>query len=246
MRYLILSDLHGNIESTGAVLTAARGLGYDRAIILGDLVGYGADPGPVVAAVRELPGLCVVRGNHDKVVADLEPMEAFNDQARAAVEWTRRALEPEVLDWLRDLPRGPVEVAPGLMLSHGSPSDEDAYLLHAGEARRAFEFASFDVCFFGHTHLPGAFVHHGDRVHWSAARGDRVQVTLDPGRRFLVNPGSVGQPRDRDPRAAFALYDDTARTVTVLRVPYAIEAARSKIQKSGLPPWLGDRLLLGV
>jgi len=246
MRTLILSDLHANAEATEAVLRAARGIGYDRTFVLGDLAGYGADPGAVVAAVRALRELRIVRGNHDKIVAELEPMEGFHDQARAAAEWTRRALDPDLVAWIRDLPRGPIPVAPGVILSHGSPADEDAYLLHAGEARRAFDQGPFDLCFFGHTHLPGAFVEEGGRIQWSAARGDRVDVPLAPGRRCLVNPGSVGQPRDRDPRAAFAIYDDVARLISIVRVPYAIASARSKIHEAGLPPWLGDRLLLGV
>jgi diadenosine tetraphosphatase ApaH/serine/threonine PP2A family protein phosphatase len=246
MRALVVSDLHGNIEATGAVLDAARALGYDRALVLGDLVGYGADPAPVVAAVRGLPGLAIVRGNHDKVVADLEPMEAFNDQARAAAGWTRRALGPEAIAWMRGLPRGPIAAAPGVLLSHGSPADEDAYLLHHGEARRAFDHGPFELCFFGHTHLPGVFVLEGDRVEWTPARGDRIDLVLAPGRRCLVNPGSVGQPRDRDPRAAFALYDAAGCRVSILRVPYPVGPARSKILRAGLPPWLGDRLLQGV
>jgi predicted phosphodiesterase len=246
MRALLLSDLHANLEATEAVLRAARALGFDRALVLGDLAGYGADPGPVVAAVRGLPGLMIVRGNHDKVVSDLEPMEGFNDQARAAATWTRAALGPEAIAWVRGLPRGPVPVAPGVILAHGSPADEDVYLLHPGEARRAFEHQPFDLCFYGHTHLPGCFSLDGDRVEWRPARGDRFDLDLEPGRRWLVNPGSVGQPRDRDPRAAFALYDDGEHRVSIARVPYPIAAARSKILAAGLPPWLGDRLLLGV
>jgi diadenosine tetraphosphatase ApaH/serine/threonine PP2A family protein phosphatase len=246
MRSLVLSDVHSNIEALGRVLESAATAGYDRALALGDLVGYGPDPGATIAAVRALPGLVAVRGNHDRVASGLEDGGEFNNAARVAALWTLASLRPEERDFLAGLPRGPRPFADGALLSHGSPLDEDQYLLDAGLARRCFAALPFDLCFYGHTHLPGAFVMEEGRVRFEPAAGERTVLSLQPGRRYLVNPGSVGQPRDRDPRGGFAIYDEAARTVTFHRVAYPAEETRRKILAAGLPSWLGDRLLLGA
>lgn len=246
MRYLILSDLHSNLEATGAALARALELGYDRTLVLGDVVGYGADPNPVIDLLRGLPGLVAIRGNHDKVAAGLEEGDEFNEVARLAAIWTRRALTPANLAFLRELPRGPLEFAPRRFLSHGTPLDEDAYLLEEEEALRCFERLNFDVCFFGHSHYPGAFVLEGPRALRRPVTGGGTIVGLLEGRRYLVNPGSVGQPRDRDTRCGFGIYDDAQNTVTLHRAEYPAAAAREKILAAGLPRWLGDRLLVGA
>lgn len=246
MRTLVLADLHANLEATRAALDRAAGLGYDRTMLLGDLVGYGAEPNEVIAALRSLPGCLAVRGNHDRVAAGLDDDGDFNRVARAAALWTKAALSPETRGFLRALPVGPLPFGEGLLLSHGTPVDEDMYLLTEGAARRCFAALPFDLCFYGHTHLPGAFVLEDDRIRFEPARDERTVLTLRPGRRYLVNPGSVGQPRDRDPRAAFAIFDEDARAVTVHRAAYPVEETRRKILGAGLPAWLGDRLLLGA
>jgi len=246
MRFLLLSDLHSNLEATRATLARAAELGYDRALVLGDIVGYGADPNAVIDLLRGLKELSAIRGNHDRVAAGLEEGEGFNEAARIAAIWTRRALTPENRAFLRDLPRGPFEPAPGLLLCHGTPLDEDEYLMDEPDARRCFEALPFGVCFFGHSHYPGAFVLEGGRVTRRPATGDEVEIAIVEGRRYLVNPGSVGQPRDRNTKCGFAIYDDGSRTVTLWRIPYPAGAARDKILGAGLPRWLGDRLLVGV
>lgn len=245
MRYLILSDLHSNLEATQAALAHALELGYDRALVLGDIVGYGADPNPVMDLLRALPGLVAIRGNHDKVAAGLEEGEEFNDAARQAALWTRRALTPANLAFLQGLPRGPLEFAPGRYICHGTPLDEDAYLLEEDEAQRCFERLDFEVCFFGHSHYPGAFVLDGPRALRRAAGGGAV-IGLEAGRRYLVNPGSVGQPRDRDTRCGFGIYDEARREMAFHRDEYPAALAREKILAAGLPRWLGDRLLVGA
>ncbi len=246
MRYLVLSDLHSNLEALRAALTHAAGPGYERILVLGDIVGYGPDPNAVVDSLRRRADVVAIRGNHDKVAAGLEEGEDFNEAARQAARWTRGALTPENLAYLRALPKGPREFAPGRLLAHGTPHDEDRYLLDEGEARRSFQAAPFDLCLFGHTHHPCAFTLEGERVRLRRAQGDRTVFTLDADHRCLLNPGSLGQPRDRDPRCAFALYDEDARTVTVHRVPYPLDATREKIRAVGLPPALGERLRFGV
>jgi len=246
MRYLVLSDLHSNLEALEAVLEAARPANFERVLVLGDVVGYGADPNGVVEVIRGLPGLLAIRGNHDKVAASLCDAEGFNEAARLAVLWTRRALTPRSLTFLAALPRGPVQFAPGGILCHGTPLDEDQYLLEEGEALRCFNGHSFEICFFGHSHFPGSFILEGDRIARRPALGDGALIELRRGRRYLVNPGSVGQPRDRNPRCGFAIYDDSAGTVSIQRVPYPAAETRDKILQAGLPRWLGDRLLLGA
>jgi predicted phosphodiesterase len=246
MRFLVLSDLHSNLEALEAVLAYGTGIGFDRVLVLGDLVGYGPDPNPVLDRLRSLPGLLVIRGNHDRVAAGLTEPSGFNDAARSASMWTRGALRAEAVAYLAALPEGPVGFAPGCLLAHGSPVDEDLYLLDGGEARRCFESLPFDLCLFGHTHYPSLFWEQGGEVGAVLLRGDRVEVPLPPGRRHLLNPGSVGQPRDRNPRSSFAVYDDVGRTFTVHRVVYPLEVTRRKILAAGLPPSLGDRLRLGA
>jgi predicted phosphodiesterase len=246
MRFLVLSDLHSNLEALEAVLAAARAPGYERTLVLGDIVGYGADPNPVVEILRGLPGLLAIRGNHDRVAASLEEADGFNEAARQSALWTRRSLAAENRDFLAALPRGPVEFAPGKLLSHGTPLDEDQYLMDEGEARRCFDGVPFDLCFFGHSHYPGAFVLEESRVARRPAIGNDPVIDILPGRRYLLNPGSVGQPRDRNPRGGFAIYDDALDTVAIHRVEYRAAEARDKILRAGLPRWLGDRLLLGA
>jgi predicted phosphodiesterase len=246
MRYLVLSDVHSNLEALEAVLSAAVTPGYDGVLVLGDIVGYGADPNPVIEILRGLPGLVAIRGNHDRVAASLEEPEGFNEAARQSALWTRRALDAANQDFLAALPRGPLEFSPGKLLSHGTPLDEDQYLMDEAEARRCFDRVPFDLCFFGHSHYPGAFVLDGSRVVHRAAAGDAPVVDLLPGLRYLVNPGSVGQPRDRNPRCGFALYDSASGSVAIHRIEYRVSETRDKILRAGLPRWLGDRLLLGA
>jgi diadenosine tetraphosphatase ApaH/serine/threonine PP2A family protein phosphatase len=246
MRYLVLSDLHSNLEALEAVLEHARGLGWGRVLVLGDIVGYGPDPNEVIETLRRLPGMEAVRGNHDKVAAGLEEGGTFNAAARAASEWTRRTLTAGSREFLRTLPPGPRAFAPRRLLSHGTPVDEDLYLLEGGTARRCFDDVAFDLCFFGHSHYPGVFGLVAGRLESRPARGERAEYPLPPDGRYLVNPGSVGQPRDRDPRAGFALYDDETATVTVHRVAYPVETTRAKILRAGLPAVLGDRLRIGI
>jgi len=246
MRFLLLSDLHSNLEALDATLARADEIGYDRVLILGDIVGYGADPNAVVARLRGLDGPVAIRGNHDKVAAGIEEGEGFNEAARIAALWTRRALAPDNLAFLRDLPRGPLEFAPGRLLCHGTPLDEDEYLMDVDDARRCFDALPFEMCFFGHSHYPGAFVLEGERITRRPAVGDEAILELVEGHRYLINPGSVGQPRDRNTKCGFAVYDDRTRRVLLVRMAYPADAARDKILDAGLPRWLGDRLLVGA
>ncbi len=245
MRYLVLSDLHSNLEALEAVLESAGGE-YDRVLVLGDLVGYGADPNGVLDRLRSIRDAVIIRGNHDRVAAGLSGADGFNPAARRSADWTRAALRPDNLAWLAGLPRGPVAFGPGGLLAHGTPLDEDTYLLDPGEARHCFEAVDFAICLFGHTHFPAVYSSADGRVDGRFLRGDHADASLDAGMRHMLNPGSVGQPRDRNPKCSFALYDEAAGRFTVHRVDYAIEEARRKILEAGLPSSLGDRLRAGL
>ena len=245
MRYLILSDVHANWEALQAVTRDAAGR-YDRAICCGDLIGYCADPNPVVDWVRHN---CVltVRGNHDKASTGLDNVEWFNPIARNAALWTQQSLTPENAAWIRALPGGPVDVE-DFEIVHGSPTDEDEYVIGAPEAAETFGYLQRRIAFFGHTHLQGGFIWNQSRVEIiprTSLRADRQVLEIDPECAYLINPGSVGQPRDGDPRAAFAIFDSSARMLTYFRAIYDIATAQRKIRAAGLPDVLADRLTVG-
>ena len=245
MRYLILSDLHANQEALDSVVREAHGR-WDRALCCGDLVGYGADPNAVVDWVRANCAV-VIRGNHDRAWLAEEDLGWFNPVARHAALWTGRALTPENAAYVTGLPRGPLLVE-DFQLAHGAPYDEDEYMMSAEEAAAAFEYMETRLAFFGHTHLQGGFIWNHGRVEtiapfWRGSCPELIKVDGDCG--YLVNPGSVGQPRDRDPRAAYLIYDSEAATVEYHRVAYDVETAQRRIREADLPAILADRLADG-
>lgn len=245
MRYLLISDLHGNLEALESVLEDAKGQ-YDRIVCCGDLVGYGPDPNGVVDWARANL-FAVIRGNHDRACCGLEDLEWFNPIAQSASRWTMAHLSPENLEWLRALPRGPV-VIDGFSLAHGSPLDEDEYIASSADAANVFDYLDHAITFIGHTHLQGGFLWaDGRREAIARPRRDEheVRIRLSPDGIYLINPGSTGQPRDTDPRAAYALYDNESRDLVLRRVAYDHDAVRRKIEAAGLPPALGFRLAHG-
>ncbi|HEY0514409.1 MAG TPA: metallophosphoesterase family protein [Thermoanaerobaculia bacterium] len=247
MRYLILSDMHANWEAFETVLRRARRKRYDAVLVLGDLVGYGAAPNQVVEAVRGLgPRLYTVRGNHDKVVSGIDSGGNFNQTALTAAQWTTGRLTAANLRYVRELPQGPLRVEEGLAICHGSPLDEDTYVFSDVDAWEIFSRFDMPVTFFGHTHIPSLFWLEGRLLGVRALRGTSGRIALSPGGRYLINPGSIGQPRDRDPRAAYMVYDSERRVVNWYRIPYAIGEAQRRIRKAGLPSNLADRLAVGA
>lgn len=251
MRYLILSDVHSNSDALQAVQHHVRRKRYDRVLFLGDAVGYGAAPNQVLNWLRSLGGgVVIVRGNHDRVCAGLDSAEYFNHYAREASEWTHNNLEPRNLDFLRSFPVGPTAISDELMVCHGAPQDEDTYIFSAYDAQVALSGTSHQVVLFGHTHVPSAFIlQHSEEQPALTVRllsGRRTVLDIQPGARYLINPGSVGQPRDRDPRASYAIYDDVQKRLYLYRVTYRVAAARRRILQAGLPAVLGDRLLYGA
>jgi diadenosine tetraphosphatase ApaH/serine/threonine PP2A family protein phosphatase len=247
VRYLIVSDLHSNWEALQAVLEEAQGK-YEQILCCGDVVGYGADPNPVVEWVREHVK-ATVRGNHDRACVGMEDLEWFNPVAQAASIWTMEQLTPENADFIRGLPMGPVAVD-NFQLIHGSPVDEDDYLVNEADASAAFPYAESSLLFFGHTHIQGGFRWQGGEVIQTVGRlhpewQTRYLLEIDPECAYLLNPGSVGQPRDGDPRAAYAIYDTDGEILLFHRVPYDVESTQRKIREAGLPELLALRLAVG-
>ena len=245
MRYLVISDIHANLEALDAVLAATPPHKYDRVLVLGDLVGYGADPNPVIDRVRALNPLSVIRGNHDKASCGLDDGSSFNQIARFAAAWTGEALTADNRQYLRDLPAGPVIIDDRIEICHGAPFDEDHYIFDGNDARRALDASERDVCLFGHTHLPVVFFDEAGDIGGEIPEGAVHEVSLQDGVKLLVNVGSVGQPRDGDPRAGYAMFDSGSRKLVLYRVPYPIEIAQRKIVAAGLPHTLANRLAIG-
>ena len=246
MRYLVISDIHANLEALEAVLAAGNAASCDRVLMLGDLVGYGADPNEVVNRIRALPGAVVIRGNHDKVAAGVESMEGFNHMARLAIAWTAEALTDDNRTYLATLAEGPIDIDEHVEICHGTPFDEDVYVFDDLDALRSIRTSARPICLYGHTHVPAAFHLTGDELQLiGPPRGDRFRLSLADDGRYLVNCGSVGQPRDGDPRAAYGILDTTERIMTILRVAYDVEAAQAKILGAGLPEVLAQRLGMG-
>ncbi|HUE87558.1 MAG TPA: metallophosphoesterase family protein [Vicinamibacterales bacterium] len=246
MRYLVLSDIHANLEALNAVLAVAEELPSDRLLVLGDLVGYGADPNAVVEKVRALQPHALIRGNHDKVGSGIESAEGFNAVARSAIRWTYDALTPDNRRWLATLPAGPVLVDDLVEICHGTPYDEDAYVFDDLDALRALHAAQRPLCLFGHTHVQIGYALTGDQFTLTTLDDGRpLEVPVADGTRHLINPGSVGQPRDGDPRAGFALIDTERRQVMLHRIQYPIQQAQARIRQEGLPDVLAQRLALG-
>lgn len=246
MRYLVLSDIHANLEAFEAVLQASADEGFERILLLGDLVGYGADPNAVVDRVRALPDVVVIRGNHDKVAARVESVEGFNHMARVAIAWTTEALTPENLAYLAALAEGPIDIDQQVEICHGTPFDEDVYVFDDLDALRSIRTSARPVCLYGHTHVPAAFLLKGDELRSiGPPRGERFRLPINDDGRYLVNCGSVGQPRDGDPRAAYGVLDTDEHAVTIHRVDYDLALAQSKIVAAGLPEVLAQRLGMG-
>jgi diadenosine tetraphosphatase ApaH/serine/threonine PP2A family protein phosphatase len=218
----------------------------ERTLFLGDLIGYGADPNAVVERVRDLQPAVMVRGNHDKVVFGMDQAEGFNAIAKSAAAWMLETLTPHNREWVAALPQGPQAVDDLVEICHGAPYDEDAYIFDEADARLALSISQRPLCLFGHTHYPvtfeladNAFSSIGPTINGEA------RLELRDGVKYLLNPGSVGQPRDGDPRAAYAIVDTTARQVELFRLMYPVEVTQKKIIEAGLPEILARRLAAG-
>lgn len=246
MRIGILGDIHGNLEALEAVIGEMRELSIDHWVQVGDIVGYGSQPRECIQIVREL-NCTVCIGNHDAAVVGLLSAEYFNPYARQAVEWTRQELTQEELDFLRQLPL--VVQREHFTVVHGSLHlpDEFGYVMSSVEAKDSLRAQSTKICFVGHSHVPAIYMQDSEDP-------DSLQVIFRPEvetntadcQKVLMNVGSVGQPRDEDPRAAYAIYDTESGDASIRRVTYDIASTQQKINAAGLPSVLANRLALGV
>ena len=267
MKYAILSDIHGNWEALTVVLEKCGEIGVDEYISLGDIVGYNANPKECLDKMRSLKLVCAVKGNHDEYAAGSDnTIEGFNPHARAAVIWTKSQLTPEDRAWLAALPMRQTLKGTLITVVHATLDSPDSwgYIFDEHHAADNFSYQFTPLCFIGHSHVPIGFckkpiISFSDRMiesldSWESRntpesqfkRSDSVTVTLDPGHKYLLNVGSVGQPRNKDPRASFAIYDSDLKTVTRYRIPYDISTAQAKIRAAGLPERLASRLALGM
>jgi diadenosine tetraphosphatase ApaH/serine/threonine PP2A family protein phosphatase len=240
VRWAIISDLHANLEAFEAVLANIDTIGVDKTICLGDVVGYNASPNECVELVRAR-NIDTICGNHDAVACGKEEPWGFNPVALAAALWTREALTEESHEWLRSLPD--TREFDDFLAVHGSPDDRDCYMLtweHVIPHVSLLQEKKYDLCFFGHTHSPGIFAADG-----MYTVDENSKFPLGQGKLFFINPGSVGQPRDGDPRAAFGILDTEKREFELVRVEYPVREAANRIIEKGLPQVLADRLFLG-
>jgi predicted phosphodiesterase len=247
MRYLILSDIHSNKEAFDACVARARDAGYDSVLCCGDIVGYGPSPVEAIDGIRGLNAL-TIRGNHDRVAAGLDEAAQFNPHARRAVYWTRSVLPNSYRDYLANLPLGPLDVTADAQLVHGAVTHEDDYIFTEADADENFLLTSKAITFFGHSHFPVVFRtdQDGNSVQARSYEFDEfIAVKCQAGQRLFVNPGSVGQPRDGDPRASFAIWDEDHGRMEFYRVEYDIAATQAKMRAVELPTYLIDRLAHG-
>jgi predicted phosphodiesterase len=240
LKYAIISDLHANLEALTTVLKVIEDIRVDRIICLGDVVGYNASPNECIDIVREreIPTIC---GNHDAVACGIEEPWGFNPVALSAALWTRESLTPDNLNWLKELPDA--TQFDSFLAVHGAPADRDTYLFSWEDILPHVPYVEerkCDLCFFGHTHCPGIFSTDG-----MYTVDDNSKFALGDQKLFFVNPGSVGQPRDCDPRASFGLLDSEEREFELVRMDYPIEQAAARIIEAGLPPFLAERLKRG-
>ena len=239
MRLAILSDIHSNLEALEAVLADAHAQSCTQFVCLGDVVGYNADPGECVSLIQGL-GCPVVKGNHDEQASIVTSTEAFNELAEEAIDWTRSHLSTADKTWLADLPL--TKQAHDFTIVHATLDrpGQWGYVFNDLDASASFNHQQTALCFFGHTHWPTAFVCDED-----VRRIPVGEIVLTAGKKYFINPGSVGQPRDHDWRAAYCILHTDRQVVAQRRVEYDLETAQDKIFRAGLPDRLADRLSVG-
>ena len=239
MKYAIIADIHGNLEAFQVVLEDIRAQNADHIVCLGDVVGYNANPKECLQIVREMNIPCV-KGNHDEYCSTDNHLDGFNPHAAQAVHWTRDQLSAEEKQWLRDLKF--TRMAANFTMVHSTLDAPDrwGYVFDKLAAAASFPYQNTQMCFFGHTHVPVAFMR--DTM---VRGGTYSKFKVDPSKKYFINVGAVGQPRDNNPKCAYVLYDMAAQTIELRRLEYDIEAAQRKILEAGLPERLAERLAFG-
>lgn len=246
MRYLIFTDIHGNLEAFLAFLKFSQKHKIDHYLFLGDLVGYGASPNEIIQKIKDLKPISMIRGNHDKAVSEIDTVQTFNPIAASAIHWTRQEIRKKNLTYLEKLKKGPLVINDEISICHGAPFDEDHYIFGEFDAAEAFLNVTTSICFFGHTHFPFVYTEKDHFVEGTFLTGNLNEIKIEKGTKYLINPGSVGQPRDRNPRAGCAIFDSKTRKIKFYRLEYDIDEAQRKIIAANLPPALAERLGIGI
>ncbi len=245
MKYLIFSDIHSNLEAFEKMLSLKKVQEVDKFLFLGDLVGYGADPDKTISLFKEFKNVHTIRGNHDKVISELESSSLFNPVAAFSAEWSKLHISPENKQLLLSLPKGPQVVDRFITICHGSTFDEDYYVFSMFEAVESLKFMPTSIGFFGHTHFPIIYLLRNEKID-VVPLTKNTKIKLDPNTRYLVNPGSIGQPRDKDPNPSFVIFDSTKKDIQFIRFNYNVKKAQKKIRDAGLPEILASRLESGI
>ncbi len=247
MRYLVFSDIHSNLEAFQTLLQETSQENIDVYLFLGDLVGYGASPNEVISLFHSIKGKKIyIRGNHDKVIAGIESPHHFNPVAAASAKWSSLVLDKKYREFLYNLHEGPKNVDEEICICHGAPFDEDSYLFSIYEASKAFAFMDRPICFFGHTHYPSIFILHKNKKFSCIPLEKDVVLNLNKDERYMINPGSIGQPRDRNPNPSYIIYETETKKMYFKRFSYNINKAQSRIIEENLPEMLARRLSLGI
>lgn len=245
MRYLVFSDIHSNCEAFEKFLGQKKLKNVDKILFLGDLVGYGPDPDKAIDLFRQLPHVRSVRGNHDKVIADLESSSLFNPAAAFSAEWSKLKITPANYQFLKKLPKGPQVIDHFISICHGSTFDEDYYVFSQFEATESFKFMETSIGFFGHTHFPIIYYLRNEKLD-IVPLTENTCLKLDANTRYLINPGSIGQPRDKNPASSFIIFDSGKMEISFNRFSYDVTKTQKKIREAGLPELLASRLEAGV
>lgn len=245
MRYLIFSDIHSNLEAFEALLECTPVKEADKYLFLGDLVGYGANPNKTIDRFKELKNIYSIRGNHDKVIANLESSSLFNPVAAFSAEWSKLQLSDDNQTFLKQIKKGPEVVDHFITICHGSTFDEDYYVFSMFEAVESFKFMETSIGFFGHTHFPVIYLLRNEKID-IVPLTQETKIKLDPNTRYLVNPGSIGQPRDKNPNPSFIVFDSNKKELHFKRFTYNIKETQRKIREAGLPEILASRLESGI
>lgn len=245
MKYLIFSDIHSNLGAFEEMLRLKAVQDVDKYLFLGDLVGYGASPNEIIDRFRALKNVYSIRGNHDKVIADLESSSLFNPVAAFSAEWSKIQISEDNQAFLKQLKTGPEVVDHFITICHGSTFDEDYYVFSMFEAVESFKFMDTSIGFFGHTHFPVIYFIRNEKIDVVPLSQD-TKIKLDPNTRYLVNPGSIGQPRDKNPNPSFVIFDSEKKDIHFSRFSYNIKNTQRKIRDAGLPEILASRLESGI
>lgn len=245
MKYLIFSDIHSNLEAFEKMLSLKKVQEVDKILFLGDLVGYGANPEEIIDIFKGLKNVYSIRGNHDKVISELESSSLFNPVAAFSAEWSKLHISSPNKQVLVDLKKGPMVVDRFITICHGSTFDEDYYVFSMFEAVESLKFMRTSIGFFGHTHFPIIYLLRNEKID-AVPLTKNTKIKLDPNTRYLINPGSIGQPRDKDPNPSFIIFDSTKKDIQFIRFSYNIKKAQKKIRDAGLPEILASRLESGI